>query len=842
MIVKKNKSKFFAKSFLSSRYIKYTFLIIIGFMINRYGLIGNFKYSSKKTYNSLKHFLYGKNNFDKKIYIDIKHENFQKLAFNVQQANEISVLQDSHKEYVSANIQYQNKNFKAKVKLKGEENDHRKDGFWSLRIKITDDSFPFGIKEFSIQKPYTRNFLYEWFVSEIMKGEDILTTRYDFMEVVINGKGKGIYAIEEHFDKILLEFNRRQEGPILKYDDKFFHLNRMLNDRDLNSFFDSPYPHDIIPFKLDKIKRNPELSKQYKIARSLFNSWREGKIATSKVFDIKRLSEYFAILELTSSYHSVIWHNRRFYYNPTTTKFEPVAYDMRSSLETSFLLVDIDDTWPNGFLDIEEFFDDPQFTYAYVKALKKYSNPSFLDSTYKVLKDDFDYYTSYLSKEYPFFKFDKDVFYKNQKYINMVLNPPQIITAKYSGLKNDSLIFDIGNYTPFPVEILSISDGINNLPIIGTDNIIAGQGNRDPLHFEKKIFGIGGFKASQINITNFRINYKKFGHNDIFTGKIDVSNKFNPMFIEKDCLRNFTDLNGIKFLEVDELKKEITFNLSECFIKNDIVIPPGYKVIIPAGTKIFTMEESKIVSFSPVFFNGTPENRVIFKSIDSSGQGIAVIKANQKSKLQYVTFEKLSALSCQEWELRGANTFYESNVEIKNCIFKDNNSEDALNIVRSDFSIENSKFENIFGDAFDGDFCNGKLFGLTFANIGNDAIDVSNSNVFIKDVFIKFAGDKGLSAGENSFVEVDNITVRNSNTGVSSKDLSRVLIVNSSISDSEIGFSLYQKKPEFGPSFMSVNSSEFINLQSKYEVEKGSTLVFDNNLIFPTWSGRVFKK
>ena len=61
--------------------------------------------------------------------------------------------------------------------------------------------------------------MHEWFAHKIFEYEDILTTRYIFVPVIINGEKKGVYALEEHFDKQLLEHRKRREGPIVKFDE-----------------------------------------------------------------------------------------------------------------------------------------------------------------------------------------------------------------------------------------------------------------------------------------------------------------------------------------------------------------------------------------------------------------------------------------------------------------------------------------------------------------------------------------------------------------------------------------------------------------------------------------------
>ena len=50
--------------------------------------------------------------------------------------------------------------------------------------------------------------------------------------------------------------------------------------------------------------------------------------------------------------------------------------------------------------------------------------------------------------------------------------------------------------------------------------------------------------------------------------------------------------------------------------------------------------------------------------------------------------------------LTGAMTFCESDVGL-NKVFSNNKSEDSLNIIRSKFQLNNSKFSNTFSDAID---------------------------------------------------------------------------------------------------------------------------------------------
>ena len=48
---------------------------------------------------------------------------------------------------------------------------------------------------------------------------------------------------------------------------------------------------------------------------------------TSEVFDIDRLSKFFALSDILGAEHGARWHNARFYFNPFTNLLEPISFD-----------------------------------------------------------------------------------------------------------------------------------------------------------------------------------------------------------------------------------------------------------------------------------------------------------------------------------------------------------------------------------------------------------------------------------------------------------------------------------------------------------------------------------
>jgi hypothetical protein len=151
--------------------------------------------------------------------------------------------------------------------------------------------------------------------------------------------------------------------------------------------------------------------------------------------------------------------------------------------------------------------------------------------------------------------------------------------------------------------------------------------------------------------------------------------------------------------------------------------------------------------------------------------------------------------------------------------------------VRSEFFINGSFFENNQYDAFDGDFVQGIISNTKFFNNGNDAIDISGGVVTINDVTINKSRDKGISIGEKSQVDIRHTTVIGSRIALASKDMSDVSLSNIKISDCKYGLIVFQKKSEFGASYILANNINVNNVERPYLVQKGSQLILDGENI-----------
>ena len=100
-------------------------------------------------------------------------------------------------------------------------------------------------------------------------------------------------------------------------------------------------------------------------------------------------------------------------------------------------------------------------------------------------------------------------------------------------------------------------------------------------------------------------------------------------------------------------------------------------------------------------------------------------------------------------------------------------SDDVIHLVYSDnISLENIKIENAPHDAIDIDISNSiKIINSQIIKSGNDGIDFMGPGQPLKFKNLK-SGDKGLSIGESSNINLDNLLIDNNNIGIAVKDAS----------------------------------------------------------------------
>lgn len=736
------------------------------------------------------------------IFLDIKHIDYQKLAYYRDLAKKEREIRENLKsEEVNALMRHRGKNYKVKVRLTGTTLDHLENigDKWSFRVRVVGDRTIFGMSEFNLQHPRTRNFIDEWIITELERREGIAALRIDFVDVTINGKHKGVYLLEEHFDKELMEHNKRREGILVRYTRNIFQKNKNL--------------------------KNPVSTQQMAALDDILLRFNQGKLPTSKVFDIDKLATHYALSELVAGIHQHAIGNIFYYFNPVTCLLEPIGRERGpvNKIEGN-LEAELQHKKSTQFIIDRLIFKDTAFVKRFIQELERISSPEFLDNFFNELGPRLESRLNILYKEYPWTSFNKNIYYENQKKILERLFPSKdSIEAEVLGVEKDRLRIKIRNLYTFPIEIIN-AVSFNYLALNPTKEIVL-----LPLIYqetEESKYQVVEFIIPEDSswlqlspyIGNLTINFKVIGATKSQSKEIS-SIAFN------DTVRQNANYKKFNFIVADESTKKLSITPGNWTLSKNLIVPKEYTLYCSGNTKLNLVKSAKIISWAPVKFVGTEELPIVVFSQDSTGQGLVVLKAKEESILEHVEFRNLSALKETGWELTGAVTFYESPVKIISCKFQENKyGDDYLNIIRSEFSIKGSVFEKALADAFDSDFSKGEISNSFFVNCGNDGLDFSGSNIYLNNLTIDGAGDKGISVGEESDIQGRNIIVKKANLGLVSKDISKLKLEKVMLSDCNIGLSVYQKKSEFGPAQMQIKALNQNRIDNLYLVEENSIL------------------
>ena len=768
--------------------------------------------------------------------ISMQPTDYAMLAQKRAEALQKGIMTAGENEFVPAFIQHDGKVAEVRMRLKGDWTDHLLGDKWSFRIKVKGEQTLLGMKQFSLHHPRARNFAYEWLFHRALAREDILALRYEFVDVVLNGKSLGIYALEEHFEKRLIESQRRREGPIVKMNEELLWADRAATSRNMGASptgIQTEQASYVDAFGVESILDAPAMYRRFKLAGSLLESVRSGDLPAHKVFDVQRLATYFALCDLLGSSHAVVWHNMRFYYNPVTALLEPIGFDANAGKPSVSPHGAMRDWQSTAHLFNDMVFSDPIFSAEYTRALERVSKAGYLEALLDATHADLDRQLTILYKEFPYFHFSKSVFERNRDVILATLQPVKGLHAYAQRRTSTALEIEVGNIQGMPLEVESVTfrDSLTLRP--SEPVILAPRLPTVPVaHRVIQLPLPADFPANVPLARDLAIHYRIVGSSTPRKDPVFAWPRQASDILAADLARQDPNVSKLPCFAVDEANKRIALRPGRWQIDESVLIPAGYDVVAGEDTELFLGPDVTILSYSRLDWRGSAEAPVVIRS-DGRGRGMVVANAGKESILDHVHFLGLANPKRNGWEVTSAVSFYESPAKFTNCVFSDNNCEDALNMIRTTYTMENCLFANTKSDAFDADFADGRILGCRFVNCGNDAVDTSGSTSEVVDLKVEGTGDKGLSAGENSRMNARNVDLQDTAIGIASKDKSEFRIDGVRIHGSGLGVTLYQKKPEFGPASMEVTGLTMTDVSEPYLIENGSKLSIDGAAIAP---------
>jgi len=751
--------------------------------------------------------------------------------------------------WVKAKLRIGQRSTKAKLRLKGIDPDHWTDASgWSFRVKIQGDENLLGSRRFQLQKVSDLENIMEWALAQELEFEGLIPHHTRFVNAYFNGEPWGAYMIQDHYDKILLERNGFPEGPIIGFDKSDIPAARKIWGEDWQSRLwqpDSFWRAPIAVMQDSKIKSNPQLAELAERGIRLLEGLRTGEKKASDVFDLESTAKTLAVLASMGA-AEWDWRDSKFYVNPVTKKLHLISREIHFSPRS------IGNWWLPGGDRLKKdqvdfhtiFFSDPVFVSEYLTQLFRISqdflSDEHIDGLFAESGSEIKQILRNLRSDKSLTDIKKEL--RDQAtLIHYLFNPPTALVAYPNGLETTGIVLDIGSIQELPIEIGCIHEDDEKVACPESKTVLSGKKNGEAVRYSNVVFKLEQ-KKEELPLADRAITYQVIGSPKILTTKIrsfPISGTSQTSFHASGAVANISDVPWIK---VSEKQKTIDLVPGQWQVQNDILFPAGYVIRALGGTTLQLIDGASLVSKSPLDWRGSQTSKIILESPDSTGGGLFVNSASGTSTLDHVIFRQLSSPKRNGAPMRGAITFYESDVTISNSVFDRNvDGDDFINVVRADLIMSDCIFRKSNADAIDIDFGTATFTSLRFEEIGNDAIDISGTSAVAKRLIMDGIGDKALSVGEGSTFEVSESLIVRANIGIAVKDSSRFTGINLGAKSTKVAVAVYRKKPEFGPASAVLidtrapdDADNYLTMEplsGDYLIEKGSQLMINNRLM-----------
>ncbi|RMD85065.1 MAG: hypothetical protein D6808_05955 [Candidatus Dadabacteria bacterium] len=789
------------------------------------------------------------------VNLSIKFKHIQKFAREVQTARKLGTLPPSSKRFVSGRLEANGKSYRIKVRLKGDLLDHFRGKRWSFRVKILGGEALWGMRKFSLQAPYTRDYQIEPLYHKIFREEGLIAPRYKFVQLSLNGDPIGLTTLEEGFSKELIEYHKRREGVILKLDETLFWeaWHRLAQK---HAVFDNWRSATITYYNKTKVETKPTIKQQTQQALGMLRAVAEKIEKPSDIFDRELWGKYFALCEIFGAEHMSTWNNLRFYFNPLTAKIEPVVFDANHSLTFRKRKL----VCQGGTRDFSDtLLADSAIKKSFFKWLGFYSHKFQEPDVQKKMKKMESSLLSIVRREFPWVQnFTYGYFSNHLKFLANISqdNASSFIAPRpqreakiyrddrYPAIALGYRIHDKGKtyiefhnllFRPIRIEKIKVilpAQGKKSetiLDVIPLNLTIKSSAWGEPPSKVILPFDLEKYPPSALYKAEAKIAKQKT--KDPFI--VNIVEYYPPA---KSPLAVETDISELEALPFVRRYNENTYKTvpGSWSINDIVIIPQGYALEIVAGTTINFGENGGILAIGDLNIHGSETSPVTLTAKDKGARwrGIYVLAPSRPLKWQNASISSLTSFSFNGLNLTGAITIRKGDVTLKNITISDVNSEDALNIVHSNISISNLRILHTPSDAFDCDYCSGKLLQSSFSDISGDGFDISGSSIVASNLAFQDIKDKAISVGEKSTFRGEDINIKRSSVGVASKDRSVVSLKSTDLSDIRYaGFMAYCKKKEFGGSELSALRTKLDNVSELAIAQTGSLISIDGKKI-----------
>ncbi len=695
--------------------------------------------------------------------------------------------------------------FDARIRHSGDAKDHialqGNSIIQSIDVNLNDGNIR-GITKFKLFRPNARGVLDDVIIqTQLLRDFEYLAPRSIKVNARIN-QAESIMLFQEKAAKELLEFNNRREGPILEGDQKFFF--KLVEDIPYDQSSNWSVGTPVLRSKSIKAM----LAKQTN-ARIVNKSESHKNMSYNALTNLNLIYLYFA--------------NR---FQDDKNDFFFFDYDLDNNLLGFFN--------PKKVLKLDVY-----------NLLLQSTN-----SQHGLGPNGRKFYWNSLENYFEPINYDSNPFIDG--------DAPTTTTTLYRLPISEQ----------FPKAFTELENKINSIDLTKLHNKVVSSG----LNISKKDL--------ENKINKILINLKKIETNYLDTDNIDLieHNKFKPI----DNL--LTKLNET-LEEIDPevyLIKNSDGNMQRCSIylencedykfssenlasllEGELVL--NEKVYQYLGKSLNFENIIKYRNYNKIEFNDT---KIFYDDgieIKTENKNILNIKQNKAGSRLYLidgeiknltinfdgfkVIQNISPLNIKTFPdnypidingLTGCLTLINIKVENVNVNANGSSCEDTVNLINVEGNLNEINIKNSFSDGLDVDFSNVKIEKINISSAINDCADFSAGVYQIGTFNLKNCGDKALSVGEKSLINLGEIIADNANIGVASKDSSIVKLSTANINNVKTCFAAYKKKQEFNGGFIDIQNMECKKYFRLADIDVHSKILNGKNILGNYLYGKTY--
>lgn len=752
--------------------------------------------------------------------IKLSNDNFNKVKSKRTSALEQGLLFSSKDDLVDGNVRIDDKSYSAKLRLKGDLLDHLNGDKWSFRVQLKKGEEWKGMKNFSIHNSMARAHISEWVMHRLFKDEGIMTPAYDFIKVELNEKELGTYAYEQHFDNQLLKYNDRLIGPILKHNDDSYWEN-------VQKYLD-PFPW-IDASYIELFNKENSKDENFKMlfnrGRSMLNDFIHERKTPGEVFDLDKLTTYYALLDLSHSLHSQIFTNIRFYLDPITGKLEPIGFDCFGSK--------IDNVAPgwnavgegvneryanqpeNNIENIYQFhlLKDPEYFEMYMEKIYHYTSPEYLIEKQKEYGKEINSREVFIRSDesYRDYEFLWDQLFNKARFTRKKLAPKVNMSLRVFKSPKGKQVVDLLSYHPFPLEIIGLGD---------KNGIVDSLSSPMLLEPYNEYIAVKPYEVKSNNDVKSVI-FRALGNDEVFA--TPVINNLLPVSNIDVVKSDIAALGNLPYINV--VGKIITIPSGRSVIAQPLIIPKGYILNISAGAEL-VFNGGSLLSYGTVKAIGSSQQKIIFKSDGRPGSGILLSDVPDESIFTNCVFSRLGNYQYRNVFTNGAINIYKSKSNFASSIFSGTTSREGLSIVHSEVVLDDCKYIKAKGDAINATYSALKTNNIEISDVGGDAIKMTGGSFTGDGIHIFQTFTRALRCTDKVFGMIKNVNISDSETAVSISQNSELTISNCSLNSIVNGFIIKGKEEKKSKLVISNYKSE--DVKNEYKVDVGSLLMLND--------------